>query len=677
MAQNNSTPEKYLQTGDQLRKEGKIEEAIAAYKLALSLNPNSVIAHLKLSESYNNTKKIDTSINYYQQAVKLQPENVNARGKLAHCLMQQGKIIEAIKEYETALTLQGEKPVWLYQQLGDNYLKNGQLDKAKITYEQGRELNPQNPWLQLKSAEVLLELGNAQEALTTYQKAIKIQPTNPQFYLKLAEFYFRRDEVEKALATYNQALENNPDNLQVSAVIYKELAKVAWLKLGDLDAEDAADEKAIKSYFQLLETNPEDVQALQGLVEIYRRRQEFANALTYCQQLIKIQPENSLGYIRKAEVMMDQGDIDGAITNYQQAFEIKLEQPLNLYQKYATLLRGEGRKKQAISSYEKLLESNPPTHIAAFIYKQLGEVYQKYPLTQSGEFAQAEIAFQKAKEKYSQVNDLAVGEMKLLTQEIGEIDSLMLVPYRYAIRLNPHDVLLHKNLAEAAIKYQKWDEAVAALRYALKLEPNQPALSEIDKGLKPLARTSKPKERDKGLEPLAHTSARISKLRETLYEPEKTVSMASKTAKVDLVICIITCEKYQHKQQAIRATWLQEVIKQNITYFFVIGKPSYQSYVEGDILYVNAPDNKKIYQLIQFIYQETSFSHIFKIDDNCYVSIDNLLQCDFAHYDYVRNEVKYKERSPLWYLGKTTEKSIAEYRGDYLETWATGDYSYF
>jgi uncharacterized protein (DUF2225 family) len=41
------TPEKSQQAGNKLQKPGKIEEAIAKYQLALSLNYNDFTAHYK------------------------------------------------------------------------------------------------------------------------------------------------------------------------------------------------------------------------------------------------------------------------------------------------------------------------------------------------------------------------------------------------------------------------------------------------------------------------------------------------------------------------------------------------------------------------------------------------------------------------------------------------------
>ena len=61
------TPEKYLETGNQLIKTGEIEKVISQYQLALSLNPNYFNAHHQLGEIYKNKKEYSISILHYQQ----------------------------------------------------------------------------------------------------------------------------------------------------------------------------------------------------------------------------------------------------------------------------------------------------------------------------------------------------------------------------------------------------------------------------------------------------------------------------------------------------------------------------------------------------------------------------------------------------------------------------------
>lgn len=228
------TPEKYLEAGNQLIKAGQIEEAISQYQLALSLNPNYFNAHHQLGEIYKNKKEYATSILHYQQAEKIQPENFTIKGLIANCLMQQGNLNLAIKQYETALTLKGKKPAWLYQQLGDVYIKNEQLEQAKIIYKQAIEINPKKPFV--KTYEVLL-------AVTQDRKAIENDPTKFQIYEEFGDVLTRVGKLEAAVSYYQQAIELEPKR---SADIYKKLGN-KYAQIGKLDEAIVYHQKGINA----------------------------------------------------------------------------------------------------------------------------------------------------------------------------------------------------------------------------------------------------------------------------------------------------------------------------------------------------------------------------------------------------------------------------------------------
>ena len=161
------------------------------------------------------------------------------------------------------------------------------------------------------------------------------------------------------------------------------------------------------------------------------------------------------------------------------------------------------------------------------------------------------------------------------------------------------------------------------------------------------------------------------------------IDKKERTELPDVIMGILTCQKYQHKQQAIPDTWLQEVIKHNIPYFFIIGRPSSRTYVEGDILYVDAPDSyehlpRKVYKFFEFVYNRTSYSHAFKIDDDCYLNVPAFLKCGFENVDYMGKIAGADENLDRgWHIGKCDDPDVGEYSGNYHGNWANGAVGYF
>ena len=91
--------------GNVYTEQGKIDEAINEYRMAVQLNPNDAKAHNNLGLSYEHQGRINEALDEYQAALKLKPDNAIFHYNLGNMYAQQGKIDEAINEYRIALQL--------------------------------------------------------------------------------------------------------------------------------------------------------------------------------------------------------------------------------------------------------------------------------------------------------------------------------------------------------------------------------------------------------------------------------------------------------------------------------------------------------------------------------------------------------------------------------------------
>ena len=134
-------------------------------------------------------------------------------------MILQGNLNQAIKKYEKTLSLKGKKPAWLYQQLGDAYIKNKQLEQAKIVYEQAIEINSNSKQIDTYKALV---------AITQDRKAIEIDSKKFQIYKEMGDVLTRLGELEAAESYYQQAIELKPE---IAVYVYKNLGNKC-IKLG-------------------------------------------------------------------------------------------------------------------------------------------------------------------------------------------------------------------------------------------------------------------------------------------------------------------------------------------------------------------------------------------------------------------------------------------------------------
>jgi len=109
----------YQKMGDVLAKEGRVDEAIAAYQEAVQLQPDAEI-YFQLGSLLTLSGRINEAIAAYQQAVQLQPDYVDPYWNLAWLFSQQNKWDEAITCEQKACAL---KPQGVWEHFQKNSYK--------------------------------------------------------------------------------------------------------------------------------------------------------------------------------------------------------------------------------------------------------------------------------------------------------------------------------------------------------------------------------------------------------------------------------------------------------------------------------------------------------------------------------------------------------------------------
>ncbi|MBR8827311.1 MAG: tetratricopeptide repeat protein [Gomphosphaeria aponina SAG 52.96 = DSM 107014] len=183
-----NSDEEYVNAGNLLRKEGKIEEAKEKYLLALEIDKNNFQSLVQLGGIYEQLKEFEEARKYYERGLKLKPEPSNIQAKVGKVLMEQGNVQQAIIGYQKAIALSAEQPVWVDQGLGDALKKNGQVDEAIAVYEKAIAIKPDNPHFHLNLAKLYFERTDLDNVIKNYQKAIKVKPDLPfNVYQSLGE----------------------------------------------------------------------------------------------------------------------------------------------------------------------------------------------------------------------------------------------------------------------------------------------------------------------------------------------------------------------------------------------------------------------------------------------------------------------------------------------------------
>jgi len=202
--------EAHSNLGDALQDEGQLEEAIAAYGRAIALRPNFSEAYSNLGNALRDQQQLDKAIASYSQAIALQPNFPEAHSNLGNALQVQGQLQEAIAVYSRAIALRPDFSE-AYSNLGNALRKNGQLDEAVDAYRQAIALKPDFSEAHSNLGNALMDQGQLDAAIAAYRQAINLKPNYPNAHSNLGNALKDKGQLNEAIAACRQAITLDPN----------------------------------------------------------------------------------------------------------------------------------------------------------------------------------------------------------------------------------------------------------------------------------------------------------------------------------------------------------------------------------------------------------------------------------------------------------------------------------
>ena len=132
--------------------------------------------HFQRGNELYSKGKIDEAVAAYRQCVALQPEFPNARFNLGVALGDAGKYADAVTELEQVVAAEPERAE-AYNSLGFAFARRREPQKAIAAYERAIELQPNYPQARMNLGMCLLQVGDYTRGFTEYEWRRK----TPQF----------------------------------------------------------------------------------------------------------------------------------------------------------------------------------------------------------------------------------------------------------------------------------------------------------------------------------------------------------------------------------------------------------------------------------------------------------------------------------------------------------------
>lgn len=290
---------------------GRLEDAIAAYRQALALNPTHVEALNNLGAALADLKRWDEATASYRRALELKPKLPEIQNNLAVALREQGHLDEAIALYREAVAL---KPSY-----------------AEAHTNLGVALADLKQW---------------EEAATCYRQALRLSPRFAPAHNNLGVVLQEQGQLDRAVAAYRQAIDCNPR--------YAE----AYMNLGVVGARLNDWEQAISLYQWALQLNPKLVDAHRNLGALFSDLRRHADAVAVLRRALALAPNNTDVHITLGSALYVAGQTSEAIAMYDRALALRPDKTEALFRRGSIML-DLGRFEEATQDFARLIARDP------------------------------------------------------------------------------------------------------------------------------------------------------------------------------------------------------------------------------------------------------------------------------------------------------------------------------
>jgi tetratricopeptide (TPR) repeat protein len=283
-----SPAESQVQQGLALKNQGKPDEAVAALRQAVEIDPDSPQAYQALGSVLRKQGRLEEAAAAFFHLVRLQPERAEAYLSLGTVLREQVQLERALAVLREALRLRPDLAE-AHLQLGLALTDQGLLEEAESALREALRLQPDRVAALGQLGSLLEELGQAEEGRRLVARAISLHPENVEVCVHHGISQVNQGRFEDARMEFLRALSLRPE----CGAAYFFLAK-------DVKHSFAADEMSRMEGLLGRDDLPlrDRVNLHFALARIYDRAEDFDRAFFHCDQ----------GNAHKRELLRRQGN---------------------------------------------------------------------------------------------------------------------------------------------------------------------------------------------------------------------------------------------------------------------------------------------------------------------------------------------------------------------------------
>jgi tetratricopeptide (TPR) repeat protein len=383
--------------------------AIEQYEQIIKIEPDNVDDHLLLGRLYRLNNDLQKAESELKTAVKLDPNSEEAVTTLALLYTDEGDTAHALQVL-SAVPDAG-RSAKLYSALGATYEQRKDYKGAIDAYKHAIMLDRDNLDAIRGLAENYLNDGQIDKALEQYKVIADANPEDAQTYLRISEIYRRQGKYDEALDSLRKAQAMVPDALEVPyniAVVYEaqgryddgerillDLLKrtekpdsgysqadrnnrgIFIERLGMIYRDQENYPAAVEAFRKMLPLGDENARTgYQDIIDTYREAKQWAEGTAVAQEAVQKMPnDRELRMVLDAQ-LADMGDPDKPLADVRSMLKGTAEDR-DVYLRLAIMNTRLKRWKDAEDALDKAELLSTKSEDKEYVYFLRGSTYER------------------------------------------------------------------------------------------------------------------------------------------------------------------------------------------------------------------------------------------------------------------------------------------------------------
>ncbi len=373
-----------------------------------------------LAELAFKDKKYDEALSLLENVFSRDPENVDGHRLESQVMLAKGDTKKAVEILERLDQTYPDTPLIKYE-LARTYLKNNNINQAKVVLDQAVSRNPNYADAILLLADINLRSGHGEAVIEPMTRLLKKNPELRSAALLLAAAYGSLDRLDDAAVVTGEQARLAPRDPQ------------AQMALGLTLRQANRNDEARQAFEKAAELAPDSLWPVDQLVQLDLLEKHFDAARQRIHRQFQKMPDSPVAHFFEGKILVAEEKWDSAEAELQKTLQLDP----NLSNAYDLLVQtylATNRLPQAVNQLQAQLSKNPNNASAIMTLALLYERTNDFP---------------KARDAYE----------RLLSINPNSISALNNLACLYADRLN--DLGKAYDLARKARELQRDDPAVA------------------------------------------------------------------------------------------------------------------------------------------------------------------------------------------------------------------------